>query len=107
MKISRAAFSVTADGNGWICGSIFAPESCFAFDGQKFTKKQNMNFGHTDGAAMVYSVNKGLIIVGGREKIYYINNKGDRNPDCDSKCTDSDIVEQFKDNRERVDPFNA
>jgi len=62
-----------------------------------------MQFGHTDGAAAVYSSSYGIIVVGGREVIAYINNKGERNPDY---SMDSNIVEQFKDNRKGLVGFD-
>ena len=56
--MSRAAFTVDGSSRseiGWICGSIFAPKSCFTFDGARFQKKDDMNNGHTDTAAAVFT----------------------------------------------------
>ena len=85
-KISRAASAVTSDGIGYICGSLFNPKECFLFDGEQLTKDEKiLNHGHTDESAMIFTKAFGLLILGGGENVYYLNNKGDVNPEPHSR----------------------
>ena len=83
-NISRAASAVRIiDGKeiGFICGSILHPKNCFEFDGTSLTlSNTNLSHGHTDEAAMV-NTEYGLFLLGGGENPFYLNNKGDVNPE--------------------------
>ena len=54
--ITRNAFATRKDGaSGWMCGSVFATDKCYSFDGQKFKEEADLLIGRTDGVQMIDS----------------------------------------------------
>ena len=95
-KISRAASAVRKIEDievGFICGSILNPKDCFEFDGTTLTLNNNiLSHGHTDEAAMI-DTQYGLLLLGGGENPFYLNNKGDKNPENTTRHGIAEISE--------------
>ena len=54
--ITRNAFATRKNGeSGWICGSVFATEKCYSFDGETFKEEADLVVGRTDGVQMIDS----------------------------------------------------
>ena len=54
--ITRNAFATRRGGeSGWLCGSVFATNKCYSFDGEKFKEEADLAVGRTDGVQMIDS----------------------------------------------------